>query len=186
MSITKLAILPSQSLPKKGDSLLLYKNIKAAVPLASQAISTSYDNLGGTGDRRAVISITHSGGWHRTGGVEKLINGIISEDNLGLNMVPTAGCEIIFDFGVARVIQEARMYKWENLSHGFWTWQGRNSSSGDWSGTLGAPTLLTGTLCVFPFPDNNTAYRYYRMVGISGTVADDYFYEVEFKIDDGT
>jgi hypothetical protein len=67
-------------------------------------------------------------------------------------------------------------------SHGTWKWQGSNDDSSytdiGSSFTLGGSTTQTQT----ELNGNVTAYRYYKLLGVSGTCTDTpYLEEIEFK-----
>lgn len=154
---------------------------------SSVTVETSYDNPGGMGDRRGMISVSETGNWRRTEDPGSLIDG--TNTHIGLNGVSATDCTIEFDFLFPRVIQEVKFYAYTaSFQYGSWVWQGRNSTDGAWSGNLCNPTLLQDDAdgCIFNLSTNNTAYRYYRMAGVLGNVnRDGYFHEVNFKIDSG-
>jgi hypothetical protein len=146
--------------------------------------SLSYANAGGSGDRRASIAVTTSLGF---GGstVDTLINGTTASGALYFSQEPVAGKHLTFDFGAGeyRVIDEARFYQSAAWSHGIWKWQG-SLDGASWTDigdtfTLGGATVQTLTT----LNANSTAYRFYRLLGVSGTnSANPYLYEFEFRI----
>ena len=150
--------------------------------------SPSYGNTDGQGDRTASITAFVTESLLAGGTASNLVDGLFANnytDSIAFNAVAVAGLVISFDFGqtAARVITEATWKQSGAQSHGTWKWQGSNDAS-TWtdigsSFTLGgATTQLQTALSV-----NIFAYRYYRLLGVSGTAsAAPYIQEVEFKI----
>lgn len=187
-----LALLPSNALPKKGDPLLYYPGLGIAVPLAPAVIPTSYTNPQGSGNRVG-ITVTESGGWWRVGTLNMFYNGV-RNDNIGIYPISVAGCEIIYEFNNPRLVDEIKFYAngpTTGATMGFWVFQGRNTVSEDWSANLCAETEVfarsdTATNpTVFNLSVNKKRYKYYRMLGVGGSLSDYYFSEIEFKIDEG-
>ena len=160
-------------------------------PLATSGASPSYANAGGTGNRTASIAVAVSGISVDGGAASNLVNGSTSVDTSGSwytnTNVAAAGATIRFDFGVgaSKVITEAKWYQnTAAVSHGAWKWQGSNDAS-VWtdigaSFTLGGATVQTQTA----LSANIAGYRYYQLLGVSGTFSNAAFNEeVEFKID---
>jgi hypothetical protein len=148
------------------------------------AISTSYANPGGTGDRTATITVTTD--LSVTGLPSVLVNGNKNETGFYFNNQATAGKYLRFDFGVAasRVIQEAKFYQVvANPSQGTWQWQGSNDASA-WT-AIGASFALGSVLTqtITELSVNTTGYRYYQLFGVSGNTSNlSYSCEFEFKI----
>lgn len=142
----------------------------------------SYANPGGTGARTGIITVTQSGGWYRNGEYYNLVNGDLG--SIGLNTVAAAGQIMQFYFsGLSgpRVVTEIRFRGASGYTYGEWVAQGSNDGS-TWSGNLCAATTL-GNDTYLDLSANTTGYKYYRLLGVSGTVnGNGYFYEVEFKI----
>lgn len=156
----------------------------------TSAANTSYANAGGTGDRHTLITVTGTVVWvvYGPAAPEHLVNGVTNTndyDAFGSNPNIT-GIYIQFDFlaGNQKIINEAKWYQTSAVySHGTWKWQGSNDGSSftdiGTSFTLGGALVQTIT----NISGNSTAYRYYRLTGVSGaTNANPYICEVEFKI----
>ena len=146
------------------------------------AAGTSYANSGGTGDRTASITVTLTGNFLGAGSAAGFVNGSFANNHyFGNNAATTYG--FTFDFGTARIIDEAKFYQQNTTSHGVWKWQGSSNGS-SWtdigsSFTFGGAATQTQTA----LNGNTTAYRYYRVIGVSGTASDSpWLYEWEFKI----
>ncbi len=145
----------------------------------------SYNHLGGVGDRTGIITVTASVGL-LTGSAGGIVNGLIYDTSQFFNGGLSASAHWIkFDFGVARKLTEAKWYQSSAVSQGTWKWQGSNDDStytdvGS-SFTLGATSPQSQT----SLNGNTTAYRYWKMVGVSGTTSSlPYVNECEFKLDD--
>ncbi|MDO8639969.1 MAG: hypothetical protein Q7R33_00320, partial [Nitrosarchaeum sp.] len=153
---------------------------------------TSYSNSGGTGDRRTtIISVTDSGCagiWTGCDDPNRLVDGTGHNQQTNdfiAGGVSVADKWILFDFlsGNSKLITEAKWIQSGTSSHGTWRWQGSDDNS-NWTNigdtyTLGGSTdQLQTTLS-----GNTTGYRYYRMLGVSGTFSNSpWIEEIEFKI----
>lgn len=141
----------------------------------------AYTNPGGTGARARIIAVTGSGAGY-TGNPYSLIDGAAGTDIFFAGTAASA-VQFTFDFYDAYVITEAKWLQSTAASHGTWKWQGSNDGSG-WtdigpSFTLGGATAQT----IAELGGNTTAYRYYRLAGVSGnTSSGPYLHECEFKI----
>lgn len=132
------------------------------VPPAAPA----YANPGGTGDRLTRISFSCAG---FTGGPfagQYLLDG--SSGGWWMSAA-TSGCSLTFDLGYRHVIDEAKFYQSGSETHGTWKWQASNDATA-WTDigaafTLGGATVQTHTA----LNANATAYRFYRLQGVSGT-----------------
>lgn len=145
----------------------------------------SYNHPGGMGDRTGIITVTASVGL-LTGSAGGLVNGNIYDTSQYFNGGLSASAHWIkFDFGIARKLTESKWYQSANASQGTWKWQGSNDDStytdvGS-SFTLGATNPQSQT----SLSGNTTAYRYWKLVGVSGTTSSSpYVNECEFKLDD--
>jgi len=150
-------------------------------------MATSYSNPGGTGDRRALIPMTTTGGF--AGTVNNLIDGT-QIDNVWFSGAAT---DYLFQFdfdgvaggsGAKVVIDEAKWYQSTANSHGDFQWEASNDAS-SWV-AIGSSFNLGGTLTqtMTSLSGNTTAYRYYRMRGVAGFVsASPYLREIEFKVE---
>lgn len=139
-------------------------------------VSTSYANTGGTGDRTGIITISSNLTW--TGTVSTIINGAFTNSLYWANNALSGIDVLAFDFGSAKVIDEFKWYQSDATTHGTWVFEGSSDGS-SWTGLGSSFTLTNGT---FPIT-NTTAYRYYRLRGLSGTARNiPWLREIEFKI----
>lgn len=139
-------------------------------------VSTSYSNPGGTGNRVGSITIATNQGI--TGSTNEWINGSFGNTMYWNTNSLFSSDYLSFDFGSAKVIDEFKWYQSGATAQGTWVFQGSNDNT-NWT-SLGANLNLdSGT---FPIT-NSTAYRYYRLRGVSGsTSAGPWLQEIEFKI----
>ena len=148
----------------------------------------SYNHPGGMGDRSASITVTSSVGLFAYGSASGLVNGSVYEFTQWFSAALSASSHWIkFDFGAPRKITEAKWFQSGAASHGSWKWQGSNDDSSytdvGTSFTLGTTTPQTHT----SLNGNTVAYRYWKLVGVSGTTSSSpYIYECEFKLNDGS
>lgn len=144
-------------------------------------IETSYDNPLGKGDRRGLIGTTDAG-WPRGGATgQDLINGNRLENYSIQNNISVVGCYTIFDFGTELVISEATWFSTPGDNSGYWNVVGSYDSV-TWSQPLCAADVNLLPNAIFDMSSNNTRYRYYKFYGVSGSLGDYYFREIEFKI----
>ena len=137
---------------------------------------TSYVNSGGKGARTALITVSKSGSADTS-----CIDGNYSGAGPFFSGANGPSNYLRFDFGSARVITEIKGY-YQAVVGGTWKWQGSNDASA-WT-DIGASFLLDQVNMTFAqLSANATAYRYYQLIGVSGTVAANNHYEYEFKID---
>ncbi len=144
--------------------------------------TTSYSNPGGTGARVRYIAIALVGSYSGSGGL--LINGDTTGTGFFFSGGAASGYSLTFDFGSDQVIiDEAKWYQDINTSHGTWKWQGSDDGS-TWTDvgtgfTLGGVATQTQT----ELNGNTTAYKQYRLQGVSGTASSaPWLYEIEFQI----
>lgn len=165
--------------------------------------TTSYANNGGTGNRRlggvmtglpGYIAVTAGGvGISMQGGGGAADSGWVNGDASSAGQGFFGGGTITgpstdwiqFDFGLGNtvVINEAKYYQQDSSSQGTWKWQGSND--GSTFTDLGSSFTLGGTATetITTLSGNTTAYRYYRIAGVSGTTnSGPWAYEFEFKI----
>jgi len=150
----------------------------------SVGLLPSYSNPGGTGNRTSTITasttMTPAGG--SAGSASVLIDGSFA-DGYYWAAQTVAGKEIKFDFGSPYIITEARGYTNNTNADGTWQWQGSNDGSA-WT-NIGPQATLNGAMTKMytELSANTVAYRYYRMLGISGSCSgQNYQREFEFKI----
>lgn len=146
----------------------------------------SYSNTGGSGNRSSVITVSTTLTMG-AGVITRLVNGDYTSNGTWVTNQAVLNKTITFDFGAGaqKYITEAKWYQSTADTHGTWKWQGSNDNStytdiGS-SFTLGGATTQTITT----LSGNTTAYRYYRLIGISGSANPaPYIYQVDFKIAD--
>ena len=137
-----------------------------------------------TYDREAEIAVTSSFTWAFTSSGntsgEDLVNGLLTNNDAGGGWMPAGNAAdrwIKFDFVTGKVYKACQWISINSTgSEGTWKWQGSNNDAA-WTDIGGTFTLggsdggsnvtynLGGTLNA-----NTTSYRYYRILGISGTV----------------
>lgn len=153
-------------------------------PDASIAVTTSYANPGGTGNRTATITVTTTatlGG----GTINMLVDG--SQAN-GLWWTGAQSSRTMtFDFGAgaSKVIDEFKWYQDVALAgngHGTWVFGGSNDNS---TYTEFPETFALGAnVATATYPVTNTfGYRYYRLrQTFNQTSSTPFLREIEFKI----
>lgn len=131
------------------------------------------------------ITVTPSGGLIAAGSAANLVNGNTVESNTFFNSGITTA-SLIFDFGAAVVVAEARIYQDAFGQHGRWKWQGSNDNVSYFDlAALPADWFANGPNAVrilHGFGGNTTAYRYYKAVQVSGTTSNGpWVRELEFR-----
>jgi len=141
----------------------------------------SYDNPMGMGDRQSSIAESDNGAFG-TGGIAPIINGSRTDETTWFTSQTASGLEITFDFGAPQIITEITWYQSSTAEHGTWIIQAHNG--GTWNDVGSSFTLGGATTQVITAPSSNTTgYRYYILVGLSGTTSDGpYIHEIEFKL----
>lgn len=168
-----------------GEIGLSVRNKLNNLPVADP----QYTNEGGTGDRTLIIRSSVSTTLLNSGVASNLVDGVFgnnASDAIAFAAVSVAGLTVSFDFGrgARKSIQEAKWYQSGTNAHGTWKWQGSLDNS-NWedigsSFTLGGATIQTQT----ELSTNKKAFRYYRLLGVSGTASGSpWVQEIEFKID---
>jgi len=159
------------------------------IPLA---VSPSYDNTGGQGDRRSIIAVTASG---LDGDPELLVNGIYFNPLNGTGTGGAAGKFLRFEFAVAVLITEISMDMGATAGEGVWKYQGSQDGS-TWvdltttftlktptgTGSGGGANHAARTNQLVTAITNPYAWKNYRLLGVSGTCNQSYLNQVEFKI----
>jgi hypothetical protein len=148
---------------------------------AAGPVATSYTNPLGSGDRRALITMSKSSFTHN-GVLNTLINGSLSSTSFWFNpSAAVAGHWIKFDFGSAKVIQGIHINQQNTVGSGTWRLEGSNNDS-TWT-TVSPNFTWPMSNSAFDFTNPNGAYRYYRIFGVSGNSnAVPYQHEIRFKI----
>jgi hypothetical protein len=151
-----------------------------------RAVDRSYGNGGGKGNRISGIDILLTGSFHRGGGATSYFYDLIdgSQANGSVWFTGTTGLAIVFDFREARVIDEATWYQDTASAQGVWKWQGSVSDGTTWIDIGGTFTLgSTATQVHTSLNANTTAYRFYRLLMVSGTAnSTPFLREIEFSI----
>ena len=154
--------------------------------------TTSYSNLGGSGDRTGLITTTAhcgvSGGCSIASPANRMVNGDYSSTNWYLTSSPLADIStayIIFDFGSQKLINEAKSYVSATATTcGTWQWKGSNdnityTNIGSTFNNIQSATTLTHTT----LNGNTTPYRYYQIYCVSGSQSGGgYWFQFDFKI----
>ena len=153
--------------------------------LAGYSSTPAYGNNAlSSGNRTALITVTTTVS-SNGGPVTQLVDGNRGGNGFYFNNFTVDSSRWInFDFGSPQIINEATFYQYNAISHGVWKWQGSSDNSTFYdigsSFTLGngAITSVETTL-----NGNTTAYRYYRIIGISGSASSaGYQDEFEFSV----
>ena len=159
-----------------------------AVRNASEFVSTvSSSEAYETGDRTGSYTVTANNITIEGGNIWRLVNGDFSANSTGSFYWSIGGVgsgnSVVFDLGSgnSKVYTGAKWYQGNTDTHGNWRWQGSNDNS-NWTDfdlfTLGGST--GGQERTW---SNNTAHRYIRLVGVTGTRSNNSWnQEVEFKI----
>lgn len=153
--------------------------------------------------------IMGSGGFHQydDGAIQSLIDGSYATNYTnafwwwGPYGTTTDQVWVRFDLGSPHIINEATWWTHNNpyQVNGVWQWQGSNDDQ-NWD-NIGATFGLTGSgpgpggpwtidgssgwqngIVLTTLHDNITAYRYYRMHGVSGDLGNDWEEEIDFQI----
>jgi hypothetical protein len=140
-----------------------------------------------TGDRRAAITISHSGILTNGAAVPSLMldGSYVGSETTATyflsNGLDVTGAWIKYQFASPKVVQEAKWYQDTSATHGVWKWQGSNDNS-NWD-DIGSSFTLGGTLQTQTSLNGNvTAYTYYRLLGVSGVCSfTPYLEEIDFK-----
>jgi uncharacterized repeat protein (TIGR02059 family) len=160
-------------------------------------VATSYANAGGAGDRHLIMSVSRAG-FNDSGGtpiMPAIIDGHKNNDYAtywyaggGSTFNVDSNSYITIDFVTAKSMNEVKIY----INHaaytiGTWKWQGSNNGT-TFTDLTGNTTLQTHATNDYitdtSLSANSTAYRYYRMIGVSGTINNNVtmWWEMEFKI----
>jgi len=145
--------------------------------------SSSYLWSGGSGDRTTFMTVTSN--LSVSGALSKLVNGSLSQTAFWFNGEAVNGTKYLkFDFGSAKVVNEMKFYQDGTASNqGVWQFQGSNDNS-NWT-SIGTTFTLGGvaTETITTMSANTTAYRYYQLLGVSGTTSSaPYVFQFTFQI----
>jgi len=160
-------------------------NSSGATYINSLGPVTSYGNSGGNGVRTSLINVTTNISLG-LGSISRLVNGDYSTHTLYWNTQSTSGLYLQFDFLVPKVITETTFWGDPSSSNGVWQWQGSND--GTTYANIGSTFTLTCTIggtASTALSANTTAYRYYKLVGVSGSLSNvSNLFQLDFKIAD--
>ena len=141
------------------------------------------------GNRKDSITVTSSLSAISGSAWQNMVDGDIGPGSSSNSAWWTNGVSVVnewlkFDLGSARVVIEARYHQDEGNTtahQGQWKWQGSTDNS-SWT-DIGSQFQFGGSLIQIQtqLNGNTTAYRYYRLLGISGTTVYNYQMEMEFK-----
>jgi hypothetical protein len=161
---------------------------KITFKIAATTETTSYLLPIGIGNRSSLITVTADVPMSY-GLIGTLVTGTYDTGDCSLGSgTPAAGSYIKFDFanysdGKA-CLKEAILCQDVASSHGIWKWQACDDNA-TWV-DIGSSFTLGGSLVQVQteLNTNTYAFRYYRLLGISGnTNATPYVYEIHFKVD---
>ncbi len=140
--------------------------------------ATSYSNTGGQGNRQSMITLTPDVGLFTALDLTEHLNGVYDNGDYIPNGTGFIGKALVIEFNVAYVIDELKVVGEFANSQG--TWQMYGSQNGTDYTTVGSTFAITvNSGAAFT---NTTPYRFYKMVGSSGTVTQTWWHELEFKI----
>lgn len=152
-------------------------------------LKPQYTNAGGQGDRTGSIRVIADAGMVALGTIDNLVDGNETADPTNavrFALIDMTGKRITFDFGpgASRVIREIT---WEiNSATALWTvkWQGSRDGV-SWTDLTADFVLGGSTTDIHDLSANSNGYRYYSLLGVSGSNPSASFYheEVKFKID---
>lgn len=145
--------------------------------------AATYLNALAMGDR--TTPITTSADCFSSGSPDNLIDDDLDIAECTLATAAVAGKYIKFDFGAgnAPIIKEAVWLQYYDYELATWKWQGSNNDA-DWY-DIGSSFTLGGALrqVQTQLNGNTTGYRYYRLLGVSGTPTSGcWLHEIGFKI----
>jgi len=169
------------------DTEYIYEiEFKAKTSTVARVVGgTAWSNPGGQGNRTSIITVTATAGVFATGTPSNLVDGQNNSCRF-TNALDVAGKFIQFDFGSPKTIDLVLWWQDQPETHGVWKWQ-RSSDALSWT-DIGLPfTLGCVTGMRFQAHDvfllNTTAYRYYRLFGVSGLASgSQYIWDVDFRI----
>ena len=142
-----------------------------------------------TGDRTSSITVTLS--FAHAGTAANMVDGDFTAGaggGIAVSGTPAAsGGSWKFDFGSgnATLISEAKFYQGATQSHGVWKWQGSNDdiSYTDIGSSFTLTSSGTSATSHTSLNGNSTEYRYYKLLGVSGTMANtQWVTEFEFYV----
>src|SRR5688572_28905314 len=148
----------------------------------------TYSHALGSGDRTGTITVSNSGITWSGADQSALVNGLVALVSEPFWDADTnSGDWQKFDLGSAVLMTQCRIWFDIVSNQGTWKWQGSTDNS-NWTDLTSADVVTNPSAdCPYLmlFQSNVTDYRYYRLLGVSGSrVADAYVREFEFAIGD--
>jgi len=140
-----------------------------------------YANPGGSGDRSSsgivITSTLPVGGGSPATGLLDGVKGVTTDYYANTTV---SGLYLQVDLGQSALIDQWKLFS-ETGSNPWGVWQPQVSSNGsDWT-SIGSTQAMTGTSTI-DFTGNTDVYRYYRILGTSGSIQQTFNYELEFRI----
>lgn len=171
--------------PRFTESGLVYNETRKLQTGLESGHPTSFSNSGGTGNRSGSITVSTNISL-ATGAIGNLVDGTTT--GFTFSAGSNSGTqEIKFDFGSSVTIDAIRWRQASDVpNNGIWVMEGSPDNS-SWT-QLGYPFVLGGgRLSIatdsYNYFENSTAYRYYRLRGISGARSTTTtMQEIEFRI----
>ena len=140
-----------------------------------------------TGDRTSSYTVTANNITISSGNVTNLVDGDFNANATGgfwwSASTVASGDTIVFDLGSgnSKIYIGAKWYQENASGHGNWVWQGSNNNS-SWT-DLNSGFQLGGATSSEQTWSNDTAHRYIRLRGVSGSRSNNpWNTEVEFKV----
>jgi hypothetical protein len=141
-----------------------------------------------TSDRSSEITVTTT--VTTSGTASTFVDGVTGSGAFLPSVATVAGKTLRFDFGSgnAPVITGSKLWQSHGGAdgdHGTWKWQGSNTAGGA-SGYVDIGTSFNfagaaGETTFTALSANTTGYRYYQLLGISGSTGSSYWREMQFR-----
>ena len=136
------------------------------------------------GDQSGLITVADSG-MLATGNPARLVNGDLTTANTFFNPMSAAGQSLVFALATPKIVTEVTFLQQAaaGVNNSF-VWQGGNDDAA-WTtlATVNNFSKATATEVHTQLNRNATAYSYYRLLGISGTITSGpYIYQFQFKV----
>lgn len=150
-----------------------------------QEMTFSFTDIHGTGD--VIVTTYDNSSKIIHDPIPDIFDGSYADSIYFLLSTDVTGKFVIFDFGedASKVIDEVKFYFNRIASNGTWKFQGSNNKS-DWTDIGDTFEISTAYTQTVSLSGNTTGYRYYKLLGVSGTTYSvaTFVREIEFKIDD--
>jgi hypothetical protein len=140
----------------------------------------AYTSPYGTGDRRAVITVTNTIYFYIYDNINTFVNGNKTEQKLWTDQT-NVNRYLRFQFPEAIIVDHIKWIQSGVSTHGTHKIQGSNNGI-DWT-DVGSSFILGGAITYeIDISANTTAYTYYQFLGVSGNMnSAEWIYEVEFS-----